>query len=453
MVPSSSLLAGTGIPLLGNNDLSLRWKSSSSSRGGGGGGPHYGKKGFRPRRTPNQDYLRSVTRPSKLVQPKKEKGPREPNDISTPLPRVDLSNIAITDVAAEDLEEGDDVFWQDPLMAGAVQMLKAEASTGNTSTSNNKRSGHALDIEGQLRMMDFFTSAQGSTEDLVGSRRAAALEAYQGEDPDDVLRRIDELVHQERIDYMDLPPTEPVTLDQMQKESSTGSTRIPPNQLAHGDWYVVLLCQMFCWSLLKLNFSLKAWISQGILSIFSHREHFAPSFVFPLLMDTSPSSTGRGEMLIRTDRVCKMWRGGRIESYRALVVGGNLRGCGGFGIGKAFEPEDAVEIACRMAKRNIFFVEPYRGRGLTRDLVGRQNSCRVYLRATDNGLRGNPLSCEILKLMGITNVVAKAHGSRNHFNVCRATFKALLTHESLEEIAMKRGIRLINLQKAKRLRI
>jgi small subunit ribosomal protein S5 len=158
-------------------------------------------------------------------------------------------------------------------------------------------------------------------------------------------------------------------------------------------------------------------------------------------------------MLIRTDRVCKMWRGGRIESYRALVVGGNLRGCGGFGVGKAFEPEDAVEIACRMAKRNIFFVDRYRGRGLTRDLVGRQNSCKVVLRATDNGLRGNPISCEILKLMGITDAVAKAHGSRNHYNVVRATFKALLTHESLEEISLKRGVRLINLQKAKRLGI
>ena len=164
-------------------------------------------------------------------------------------------------------------------------------------------------------------------------------------------------------------------------------------------------------------------------------------------------SSPRGEMLIRTDRVSKMWRGGRVVSFRSLVVGGNLRGCGGFGLGKAFEPEDAVEIACRMAKRNIFFVDRYRGRTITRDLVGRQNSCKVILRPTTNGLRGNPLCCEILKLMGITNVVAKAHGSRNHYNVVRATYKALLTHESLDEIAMKRGLRLINLQRKKRLGI
>ena len=161
----------------------------------------------------------------------------------------------------------------------------------------------------------------------------------------------------------------------------------------------------------------------------------------------------RGDLLIRTDMVRKMWRGGRIESFRALVVGGNLNGCAGFGVGKEFEPEDAVEIACRMARHNIFFVDRYRGSGLTRDLVGRQNSCKVILRCTDNGLRGNPVACEILKLMGITNVVAKAHGSRNHYNVVRATFKALMTHESLEDIAMKRGVRLVNLEKAKRLQV
>ena len=158
-------------------------------------------------------------------------------------------------------------------------------------------------------------------------------------------------------------------------------------------------------------------------------------------------------MLIRTDRVCKMWRGGRIESYRALVIGGNLRGCGGFGVGKSFEAEDAVAIASRMARRNIFFVDRYRNRTLTHDLLGRQNSCKVFLRTTNNGLRGNPLCVEILKFFGITNVVAKAHGNRNHHNVVRATFKALQTHESLDEIALKRGVRLINLQKARRLGI
>mmetsp|Transcript_3608 Transcript_3608/g.6783 ORF Transcript_3608/g.6783 Transcript_3608/m.6783 type:complete len:392 (+) Transcript_3608:3-1178(+) len=377
-----TVLAATNHPFSGQ---ALRWKSS-------GGGNKNNKSSFRPRRVPGKDYFRSHQKQKLTGKPKKIKGPKEPFDVSTPLPQIDLSQMKITDV--EDGEDGDmePMDWSDlePLMGDAIRSLRAQAQP------NSGRAAMENDVEAQLRMMDFFTSAPGSTEDLVGARRAVALEAFEGEDTDAIMEDIDRLVDKERIDYMDLPPTDPISLEDLQKDANKGASQIPPNQLAHGPW---------------------------------------------------------GEMLIRTDRVCKMWRGGRIESYRALVVGGNLRGCGGFGVGKAFEPEDAVEIACRMAKRNIFFVDRYRGRGLTRDLVGRQNSCKVYLRATDNGLRGNPLSCEILKLMGITNVVAKAHGSRNHYNVVRATFKALLTHESLEEIAMKRGVRLINLQKAKRLRI
>lgn len=322
--------------------------------------------------------------------PAKPQGPKEPNDIKTAIPRIDRAQARVGD--ALDTGSGDDLTSLGPLMGGALRALRQSANAGANSS----------DLESQLKMMDFFTSEDGSTEDLVGARRAAAADTYGGPaEADEMLQRIDQLVDAERFEYMELPTTEDLFPQGGRKSSDDGdedgnSIRIPHNQLAHGEW---------------------------------------------------------GEMLIRTDRVSKMWRGGRVVSFRALVIGGNLRGCGGFGVGKAFEPEGAVEIACRMAKRNIFFVDRYRGRTLTRDLVGRQNSCKVVLRTTTNGLRGNPLCCEILKLLGITNVVAKAHGSRNHYNVVRATFKALLTHESLDEVALKRGLRLVNLQRAKRLGI
>jgi small subunit ribosomal protein S5 len=159
------------------------------------------------------------------------------------------------------------------------------------------------------------------------------------------------------------------------------------------------------------------------------------------------------EMLVTVDRNVKLWRGGRLESYRALVVGGNMNGCGGFGTGKSLDPIQAVDIAGRHCKRNIFFVDRYQGNGLTRDLVGKQNSCVVTLRATDNGLRGNELCSEILKRFGITNCVSKSHGNRNPYNVVRATFKALLTHESLEDISLKRGKRIVSLDRAMRMQV
>jgi ribosomal protein S5 len=116
---------------------------------------------------------------------------------------------------------------------------------------------------------------------------------------------------------------------------------------------------------------------------------------------------------------------------------------------------EAVAKASKKTKRNIFFVDRYQGDGITTDLAGNQNNCKVVLRATDNGLRGNELIREILKRFGITNVAAKAYGrgKRLPANVVQATFKALLTHESLEDISLKLGKRLMSLDKAKRLQI
>ena len=158
-------------------------------------------------------------------------------------------------------------------------------------------------------------------------------------------------------------------------------------------------------------------------------------------------------MLVGVNRGIKLWRGGRLESYRALMIGGNCNGCGGFGIGKSTDPIKAVELAGRRAKRNIFFVDRYQGNGLTQDLVGKMNSTKVIIRATDNGLRGNELCTEILKRFGITNAVAKAHGKRHPWNVVRATFKALVNHESIEEISLKRGKRLVSMDRAMRMQI
>jgi small subunit ribosomal protein S5 len=160
-----------------------------------------------------------------------------------------------------------------------------------------------------------------------------------------------------------------------------------------------------------------------------------------------------GELLVTVNRTTKLWRGGRLESYRALVIGGNLNGCAGFGLGKAPEPNTAIENAARACKKNVFFVDRHRGDNLTRDLAGKQNSCKAVIRSTNAGLSGNPLMVEILKYFGIANGSCKAHGNRNLYNVVQATFKAVLTHESLEEMALKRGKRFTTLERAHRMGI
>jgi len=160
-----------------------------------------------------------------------------------------------------------------------------------------------------------------------------------------------------------------------------------------------------------------------------------------------------GECTIKVDRVQKVERGGTTVRYRALVIGGNGNGAAGFGVGKALSPNEAIIKACKHCKRNVFYIDRYLNSGLSYDLAGKHNSCRVQLRAVtpDYGLHGHPLICEILKYAGISDATSKSHGNRNPYNVVYATFKALMTHESLEDIAMKRGLKLLNLQRARRL--
>lgn len=160
---------------------------------------------------------------------KKLPGPKEPNDIKTALPRIDKSQIRIRD--ALDLEEDDDLTPLGTLMGGALRALRAEAQSDPLQELDQ--------VEEKLRTMDFFTSADGSTEDLVGARRAVSKETYDDTTSvDEMLHRIDQLVDQERFEYMELPPTEfaTSTSSDTPEEGSQAGTQIPRNQLAHGDW-------------------------------------------------------------------------------------------------------------------------------------------------------------------------------------------------------------------------
>lgn len=260
----------------------------------------------------------------------------------------------------------------------------------------------APDHESTLRIADFMTADAGTTEDLVGRRRAL-MEIESAEDAKDFDKNL---------------------MDLMEQESDKSWKNI---SWAEGDK------------------------GAGALAGKDNQKSDLESGVDRMQKVFGPWS----ETIVRVDRVQKTQRGGTMVRYRALVIGGNLNGCAGFGVAKANAPNEAAAAAARVAKRNIFFIDRYNGTGLTSDLAGRHNSCKVALRSTNpnRGLNGHPLIREILKYFGITDCSAKSHGNRNVHNVVRATFKAIMTHESLEDVALKRGKRLMNLERAKRLKI
>jgi hypothetical protein len=207
----------------------LRWKST-------GGGTK--KKSFKPRgRSRGSGYYARLdrSRGENAFRPKKIPGPKEPNDIKTPLPRIDRAQIRIRDTL--DADEEDDLTPLGTLMGGALRALRAEVEG---SSGTGAVSDYDLDaLESKLRTMDFFTSADGSTEDLVGARRAVAAETYEHSDTsaEEMLQRIDELVDEERVEYMELPKTEFAATARRGDSENLGATnQIPRNQLAHGDW-------------------------------------------------------------------------------------------------------------------------------------------------------------------------------------------------------------------------
>ena len=147
------------------------------------------------------------------------------------------------------------------------------------------------------------------------------------------------------------------------------------------------------------------------------------------------------ERLVGINRVAKVVKGGRRFGFAALMVVGDGKGRVGFGHGKAKEVPDAIRKATEAAKRNIVRVPLREGRTLHHDIKGRYGAGKVLLRAAPTGtgiIAGGPMRA-IFEALGIQDVVAKAVGTSNPYNMVRATFDALQNVESPRQIASRRG--------------
>ena len=75
-------------------------------------------------------------------------------------------------------------------------------------------------------------------------------------------------------------------------------------------------------------------------------------------------------------------------------------------------------------------------------VIGRHGATKVYMQPASEGtgvIAGGAMRA-VLELAGVQNVLAKCYGSTNPVNVVRATFKALQTMNSPEQVAEKRGL-------------
>ena len=129
-----------------------------------------------------------------------------------------------------------------------------------------------------------------------------------------------------------------------------------------------------------------------------------------------------------------------LEAFAALTVVGDGDGRVGMGKGKSKEVPAAVQKAMEEARRNMIKVSLKNG-SLHHKVQGHHGAANVMMAPAPKGtgiIAGGPMRA-VFEVVGITDVVAKSHGSSNPYNMVRATLDALKVSTTPSEVAAKRG--------------
>ncbi len=144
------------------------------------------------------------------------------------------------------------------------------------------------------------------------------------------------------------------------------------------------------------------------------------------------------DVVVSINRVSKTVKGGRRMRFSALVVVGDHKGRVGFGMGKAAEVPDAIKKATEAANKNVFRVQLVdENRTVPHLAIGKHGASSVMLKpaAPGTGVIAGGAVRSILELAGISDVLSKVIGSRTPVNVVRATFDALESMRTVNQIA------------------
>jgi len=157
-------------------------------------------------------------------------------------------------------------------------------------------------------------------------------------------------------------------------------------------------------------------------------------------VETQPQGDGLLEKLVAVNRVAKVVKGGRQFGFTALTVVGDGDGRIGFGYGKAREVPVAIQKAMDAARKNMKTIR-IKDSTLQYPISARHGAAKVYMQPASEGtgiIAGGAMRA-VFEVVGVHNVLAKCIGSSNPINVLRATMKGLMSMQSPEDIAAKRG--------------
>ena len=146
------------------------------------------------------------------------------------------------------------------------------------------------------------------------------------------------------------------------------------------------------------------------------------------------------EKVIHINRVAKVVKGGRRFTFTALVAMGDGNGRVGLGYGKAGDVLSAIKKGQEQAKKNMIVI-PLKKGTIPHSVKQKYGAAVVFLKPASEGtgvIAGGPVR-SVLEVAGVQNVLAKAIGrSNNRINVARATFEALKTMRSIEQVRARR---------------
>ncbi|MCB9202090.1 MAG: 30S ribosomal protein S5 [Flavobacteriales bacterium] len=147
------------------------------------------------------------------------------------------------------------------------------------------------------------------------------------------------------------------------------------------------------------------------------------------------------DRLVGVQRVTKVTKGGRAFGFSAITVVGDEKGVLGYGLGKSKDVASAIAKAIEDAKKNLVRVQIADGT-IPHEEEARYGGAQVFIRPASHGtglIAGGAVRA-VLESAGVHDVLSKSKGSSNPHNVVKATFKALLSLRSPEQVAKQRGV-------------
>lgn len=153
-----------------------------------------------------------------------------------------------------------------------------------------------------------------------------------------------------------------------------------------------------------------------------------------------PNTLELKDRVVKINRVAKVVKGGRRFNFSSLVVVGDGAGIVGFGLGKANEVPESIAKAVQEARKNLVKVH-LKGTTIPHQVLGIYGAAKVLLKPAvpGTGIIAGGAVRAVMDVAGVRDVLTKIIGTNNPHNVLHATFAALKSLMTDEDIVRLRG--------------